>query len=151
MLITLKAQNIPAESHVQCAWLCVDGIAVAQRYQSEEMKRPDYPATWFYDESTYPPRPESLRFRHFAQWLIRTFTDAAVTEEQRAKFENLRQKHNQSVFIFNNSFNYERALLNELNMASYLACDLQDAPSMWDISMDPENPWMIVEDARDTL
>jgi hypothetical protein len=151
MLMTLKAQNIPMESYVQCVLLCVDSTAVAQRYQSEEMKRPDYPAKWFYDEATYPPRPESLRFRHFAQWLIRTFTDDAVTEEQRAKFENLRQKHNQSVFIFNDSFNYERALLNELNMASYLACDLQDAPSMWDISMDPANPWMIVEDARDTL
>jgi hypothetical protein len=151
MLMTLKAQNIPMESYVQCALLCVDSTAVAQRYQSEEMKRPDYPANWFYDEAEYPPRPESLRFRHFAQWLIRTFTDDAVTEEQRAKFESLRQKHNQSVFIFNDSFNYERALLNELNMASYLACDLQVAPSMWDISMDPENPWMIVEDARDTL
>jgi hypothetical protein len=151
MLMTLKAQNIPMESYVQCALLCVDSTAVAQRYQSEEMKLPDYPAKWFYDEATYPPRPESLRFRHFAQWLIRTFTDDAVTEEQRAKFENLRQKHNQSVFIFNDSFNYERALLNELNMASYLACDLQDAPSMWEISMDPANPWMIVEDARDTL
>jgi hypothetical protein len=151
MLMTLKAQSIPAESHVQCALLCVDSIAVAQRYYSEEMKRPDYPATWFYDEATYPPRPESLRFRHFAQWLIRTFTDAAVTEEQRAKFENLRQKKNQSVFMFNDSFNYERALLNELNMASYLASDLQDTPAMWDLSTDPENPWMIVEDARDTL
>ncbi len=63
----------------------------------------------------------------------------------------LKQKHNQSVFMFNYSFNYERALLNELKMASYLACDVPDASPMWDISMDPENPWVIVEDARDTL
>ena len=151
MLITLKAQNIPMESYVQCALLCVDSTAVAQRYQSEEMKHPDYPVRWFYDEAAFPPRPESLRFRHFAQWLIRTFKDDGVTEEQRGKFENLRQKPNQSVYLFNESFNYERALLSELNMASYLACAVQDAPSMWDMSMDPENPWMIVEDARDTL
>jgi hypothetical protein len=151
MLITLKAQNIPMESYVQCALLCVDSTAVAQRYQSEEMKHPDYPVRWFYDEAAFPPRPESLRFRHFAQWLIRTFKDDGVTEEQRGKFENLRQKPNQSVYLFNDSFNYERALLSELNMASYLACAVQDAPSMWDMSMDPENPWMIVEDARDTL
>ena len=151
MLITLKAQNIPMESYVQCALLCVDSTAVAQRYQSEEMKHPDYPVRWFYDEAAFPPRPESLRFRHFAQWLIRTFKDDGVTEEQRGKFKNLRQKPNQSVYLFNESFNYERALLSELNMASYLACAVQDAPSMWDMSMDPENPWMIVEDARDTL
>jgi hypothetical protein len=151
MLITLKAQNIPMESYVTCALLCVDSTTVAQRYQFEEMKRPDYPVNWFYDESAFPPRPESLRFRHFAQWLIRTFKDDAVTEEQRGKFEKLRQRHNQSVFLFNDLFNYERALLRELNMASYLAGAVQDAPSMWDMPMDPENPWMIVEDARDTL
>jgi len=151
MLMTLKAQNIPLESYVQCALLCVDSTAVAQRYQSEEMNRQDYPRNWFYDEATFPPRPESLRFRHFAQWLIRTFTDEAVAEEQRAKFEDLKQGPHQSVFLFNDIFNYDRSLLNELTMASYLAGDVQDTPSMWDISMDPENPWMIVEDARDTL
>jgi hypothetical protein len=83
--------------------------------------------------------------------LIRTFTDEAVAEEQRAKFEDLKQGPHQSVFLFNDIFNYDRSLLNELTMASYLAGDVQDTPSMWDISMDPENPWMIVEDARDTL
>jgi hypothetical protein len=150
MLMTLKAQNIPLESYVQCALLCVDSTAVAQRYQFEEMKRQDYPPNWFYDEAIFPPRPESLRFRHFAQWLIRTFTDAAVAEEQRAKFEDLKQKKDQSVFMFNDSFNYQRALLYELTMASYLG-DVRDTSSMWDISMDPENPWMLVEDARDTL
>ncbi len=55
------------------------------------------------------------------------------------------------MFTFNDSFNYERALLNELKMASYLACDVLDASPMWDISMDPENPWVIIEDACDTL
>jgi len=43
MLMTLKAQNIPLENHVQCALLCVDSTAVAQRYQFEEMKRHEYP------------------------------------------------------------------------------------------------------------
>ena len=151
MLMTLKAQNIPLENHVQCALLCVDSTAVAQRYQFEEMKRPEYPLDWFYDEANFPPRPESLRFRHFAQWLIRTFTDAAVAEEQRAKFADLKQGPHQSVFLFNDLFNYERSLLHQLTMASYLVGAVQDTPSMWDISMDPENPWMVVEDARDTL
>jgi len=151
MLMTLKSQNIPLESYVQCALLCVDSIAVAQRYQFEEMKRQDYPPNWFYDEANFPPRPESLRFRHFAQWLIRTFTDAAVAEEQRAKFADLKQGPHQSVFLFNDLFNYERSLLHELTMASYLVGAVQDTPSMWDISLDTDNPWMLMEDARDTL
>jgi hypothetical protein len=151
MLMTLKAQNIPLESYVQCALLCMDSTAVAQRYQFEEMKRQDYPSNWFYDEATFPPRPESLRFRHFAQWLIRTFTDAAVVEEQRAKFADLKQGPQQSVFLFNETFNYERTLLHQLNLASYLMGAVQETPAIWDVSMNPDNPWMIVEDARDTL
>jgi hypothetical protein len=151
MLMTLKAQNIPLESYVQCALLCVDSIAVAQRYQFEEMNRQDYPPNWFYDEANFPPRPESLRFRHFARWLIRTFTDAAVAEEQRAKFADLKQGPHQSVFLFNDLFNYERSLVHELTMASYLMGAVQDTPSMWDISLDTDNPWMLMEDARDTL
>jgi len=151
MLMTLKAQNIPLESYVQCALLCVDSIAVAQRYQFEEMKRQDYPPNWFYDEANFPPRPESLRFRHFAQWLIRTFTDAAVAEEQRAKFADLKQGPHQSVFMFNDLFNYEWSLLHQLTMASYLVGAVQDTPSLWDISRDTDNPWMLMEDARDTL
>ena len=151
MLMTLKAQNIPLENHVQCALLCVDSTAVAQRYQFEEMKRQDYPLNWFYDEGTFPPRPESLNFRHFAQWLIRTFTDAAVAEIQRKKFKDLKQGPHESVFVFNDAFNYERRLLRELTLASYLMGAVQETPSMWDISMDTESPWMLVEDGRDTL
>jgi hypothetical protein len=36
-------------------------------------------------------------------------------------------------------------------MASYLMGAVQDTPSMWDISLDTDNPWMLMEDARDTL
>ena len=151
MLMTLKAQNIPLENHVQCALLCVDSTAVAQRYQFEEMKRHEYPPNWFYDEGNFPPRPESLNFRHFAQWLIRTFTDAAVAEIQRKKFKDLKQGPHESVFVFNDAFNYERRLLRELTLASYLMGAVEETSSMWDISMDTESPWMLVEDGRDTL
>ena len=151
MLMTLKAQNIPLENHVQCALLCVDSTAVAQRYQFEEMKRHEYPPNWFYDEGNFPPRPESLNFRHFAQWLIRTFTDAAVAEIQRKKFKDLKQGPHESVFVFNDAFNYERRLLRELTLASYLMGAVQETSPMWDISMDTESPWMLVEDGRDTL
>ena len=151
MLMTLKAQNIPLENHVQCALLCVDSTAVAQRYQFEEMKRHEYPLTWFYDEGNFPPRPESLNFRHFALWLIRTFTDAAVAEIQRKKFKDLKQGPHESVFVFNDAFNYERRLLRELTLASYLMGAVQETSSMWDLSMDTESPWMLVEDGRDTL
>ena len=151
MLMTLKAQNIPLENHVQCALLCVDSTAVAQRYQFEEMKRHEYPLTWFYDEGNFPPRPESLNFRHFALWLIRTFTDAAVAEIQRKKFEDLKQGPHESVFVFNDAFNYERRLLRELTLASYLMGAVQETSSMWDLSIDTESPWMLVEDGRDTL
>jgi hypothetical protein len=151
MLMTLKAQNIPLENHVQCALLCVDSTAVAQRYQFEEMKRHEYPLTWFYDEGNFPPRPESLNFRHFALWLIRTFTDAAVAEIQRQKFKDLKQGPHESVFVFNDTFNYERRLLRELTLASYLMGAVQETSSMWDLSIDTESPWMLVEDGRDTL
>ncbi len=99
---------------------------VAQRYQFEEMKRHEYPLTWFYDEGNFPPRPESLNFRHFALWLIRTFTDAAVAEIQRKKFEDLKQGPHESVFVFNDTFNYERRLLRELTLASYLMGAVQE-------------------------
>jgi len=147
--ITLKAQSVPQESYVEFALLCVDSVRVAQRYYSEVMKYPDYPRACFFDEQKYPPRPESLRFGHFANWLITTFTDAAVAEEQRQKFERLRQSPDESVYMFNDCFNYERELLHELKMASYLTSGAQD--SMWDRSMNSEHLCMIVEDERDTL
>jgi hypothetical protein len=96
MLQTLKAQNIPPERYVSCALLCVDGISVAKRYSDEEMKEEGYPVYWSYDEREFPPRPESLKFLHFDRWLIRTFTDEAVTEEQHRKLESLKQKQGQS-------------------------------------------------------
>ena len=150
MLQTLKAQNIPPERYVSCALLCVDGISVAKRYSDEEMKEVGYPVHWSFDEREFPPRPESLKFLHFARWLIRTFTDEAVTEEQRRKFESLKQRQGQSVYEFNDEFNYEKQLLFELNLATYL----HDDHAILNMSRDGQEvklPWMIVEDARDVL
>jgi hypothetical protein len=53
--------------------------------------------------------------------------------------------------MFNDLFNYEWSLLHQLTMASYLVGAVQDTPSLWDISLDTDNPWMLMEDARDTL
>ncbi len=90
-----------------------------------------------------------MRFGHFADWLITTFTDAAVAEEQRLKFEGLRQSRGESVYMFNDLFNYERELLHELKMASYLTSGAQN--SMWDRWMNSEHPCMVVEEASNTL
>ena len=72
-----------------------------------------------------------------------------MAEEQRLKFEGLRQLRGESVYMWNDRFNYERELLHELKMASYLTSGTQDF--MWDRSMNSEHPCMVVEEARDTL
>ena len=115
-----QPQGIREDNYVLCALLCVT-TDIAARYEQKQMRPVEAPTTARWERWTkdFPPNPASLLFDNFVKWLCSTFQNPANVEEQRQRFESCAQKHGQSVFDFNNVWNWERELLAELTESYY--------------------------------
>ena len=132
----LLGAGIREENMVRHAIRCLSDY-LHNKYRMEKLKPENAPTGWQEWSQDFPPREEGLKFEVFASWLVNENPFATNIQQQRSKFEALSQSSSMSVRDFNQIFNYNLALLHEIEVcqrvdayANILNVELPEDPAV---------------------